>query len=573
VIEEISIRDLGVIGEARLPLGPGFTALTGETGAGKTMVVTALALLLGDRADSGAIRAGSEQAVVEGHWQVDDPGSVADRVRDAGGDLDPAGHGSDGQSRGSLILGRSVSSEGRSRAVVGGRAAPVGVLSEIGRDLVVVHGQSDQLRLKSSTAQREALDRFAGPEFGVLLGDFQDAFRRWHERASELELLVAERDRRAREAEDLRLAIEEIEAVAPQRGEEAELAERAERLSNLEDLRLAAAEAHEAISSELDVDGRDAVGLVDSARRSVGRVASHDPALTPILEGLDAASFTLSDLAGQLASYLGSLDADGARELELVQERRAELAALARKHGGSLDAAIDQLDSGSLRLVELDSDEDRIAELTTEVEAGRAQVDELAARLTAGRLAAAEALADAVSAELTALAMPDAKVVIEVTERELGTTGRDQVAFLLQPHAGAEPRPLGRGASGGELSRVMLAIEVVLAGSDPVPTFVFDEVDAGVGGASAIEIGRRLARLSKSAQVIVVTHLAQVAAYATNHLVVEKGSDGTITASNVRLVHAEDRTVEMARMLSGSPGSESALAHARELLDAAHAGG
>jgi DNA repair protein RecN (Recombination protein N) len=199
-------------------------------------------------------------------------------------------------------------------------------------------------------------------------------------------------------------------------------------------------------------------------------------------------------------------------------------------------------------------------------------VDELASRLTAGRVAAASALSAAVSTELNALAMPDARVTIEVTERELNSTGRDQVSFLLQPHAGAEPRPLGRGASGGELSRVMLAIEVVLAGSDPVPTFVFDEVDAGVGGASAIEIGRRLARLAASAQVIVVTHLAQVAAYATNHLVVEKGSDGTVTASNVRLVHAEDRTVEMARMLSGSPTSESALAHARELLDAAHAG-
>ncbi len=567
MIEEISIRDLGVIGEARLPLGPGFTALTGETGAGKTMVITALALLLGDRADTGAIRAGSGQAVVEGHWEVDDPGPVADRVRDAGGDLDAAGDG-----RGSLILGRSVSSEGRSRGVVGGRAAPIGVLNEIGRQLVVVHGQSEQLRLRSATAQREALDRFAGPEFGVLLGDYQDAFRRWQDRAAELDVLVAERDRRAREAEDLRLAIEEIEAVAPQRGEDVELGERAERLSNLEDLRIAAAEAHEAISSELDTDGRDAVGLVDAARRAVGHVASHDPALTPILEGLDAASFTLSDLATQLASYLGSLDADSSRELETVQERRSELAALARKHGGSLDAAIDQLDTGSARLMELDHDEDRITELTAEVEAGRAQVDELASGLTAGRVAAASALSAAVSTELNALAMPDARVTIEVTERELSSTGRDQVSFLLQPHAGSEPRPLGRGASGGELSRVMLAIEVVLAGSDPVPTFVFDEVDAGVGGASAIEIGRRLARLAASAQVIVVTHLAQVAAYATNHLVVEKGSDGTVTASNVRLVHAEDRTIEMARMLSGSPTSESALAHARELLDAAHAG-
>jgi DNA repair protein RecN (Recombination protein N) len=486
VIEEISIRDLGVIGEARLPLGPGFTALTGETGAGKTMVVTALGLLLGERADSGAIRAGAGQTVVEGHWEVPESGPVAERVRDAGGDLDA---GSDG--RASLVLGRSVSSEGRSRASVGGRAAPVGVLNEIGQQLVVVHGQSDQIRLRTATAQREALDRFAGPGFAVLLGDYQEVFRRWQTNQGELDVLVAERDRRAREADDLRQAMDEIEAAAPRRGEDVELAERAERLTNLEDLRLAAVEAQEAVSSQI-TDGADAVSLIESARRAVERVAGHDPALAPIAESLAGASFALAEISGQISSYLGSLDADSGRELETLQERRAELASLARRYGPTLDDVVDYLDSGSSRLVELDSD------------------------------------------------------------------------------AGAEPRPIGKGASGGELSRVMLAIEVVLAGSDPVPTFVFDEVDAGVGGASATEIGRRLARLAETAQVIVVTHLAQVAAFSNNHLVVEKGSDGSVTASSVRLVHAEDRAEEMARLLSGSPDSESAIAHARELLEAAH---
>jgi DNA repair protein RecN (Recombination protein N) len=569
VIEEISIRDLGVIGEARLPLGPGFTALTGETGAGKTMVVTALGLLLGERGDSGAVRSGSPQAVVEGHWQIAADGVVADRVRDAGGDVDAAGDG-----RAHLILGRSVGSDGRSRATVGGRAAPVGVLSELSPHLVVVHGQSDQIRLKSAVAQRDALDRFAGPPLSTVLGDYQEAFHRWQSDRAELDLLVAERDRRVREADDLRIAMAEIEAAAPQRGEDVALGEQAERLSNLEDLRIAATEAREAVSAQLGDGplggGGDATALVDAARRSLDRVADHDSALAPIVAQLSATSFALAEISGELSRYLGGLDADGARELESIQERRATLNALIRRYGPSLDDVIDYLESGSTRLLELDNDADRIEQLGAEVEAGLARVHELAARLTELRQDAAARLQAAVTAELQALAMPDARLRIDVEERDLTLTGHDQVTILLQPHPGAEPRPLGKGASGGELSRVMLAIEVVLAGSDPVPTFVFDEVDAGVGGASASEIGRRLARLAQTAQVIVVTHLAQVAAYSTNHLVVEKGTDGAVTTSNVRLVHADDRAFEMARLLSGSPDSEHALAHAKELLEQAH---
>ena len=564
MIEEISIRDLGVIGEARLPLGPGFTALTGETGAGKTMVVTALGLLLGDRSDSGAVRSGSPQAVVEGHWQVAADGPVAERVRDAGGDVDA---GPDG--RADLVLGRSVGSDGRSRATVGGRSAPVGVLTELAPHLVVVHGQSEQIRLKSPVAQRDALDRFAGAPFTAVLGDYQDAFQRWQTDRAELDLLIAERDRRVREADELRLAMAEIEAAAPQRGEDTALAEQAERLTNLEDLRIAATEAREAVSTQLG-DGADASQLVDAARRSLDRVVGHDPALAPIAEQLAAASFALAEISGSLSSYLGGLDADGARELEGIQERRATLNSLTRRFGPGLDDVVDYLESGSTRLLELDNDADRIEQLGSEVEAGLARVHDLAARLTELRRDAATRLEGEVSSELQALAMPDARLTIEVAERELTLTGQDLVTILLQPHPGAEPRPLGKGASGGELSRVMLAIEVVLAGSDPVPTFVFDEVDAGVGGASATEIGRRLARLAETAQVIVVTHLAQVAAFSSNHLVVEKGTDGSVTTSNVRLVHADDRALEMARLLSGSPDSEHALAHARELLEQAH---
>lgn len=564
MIEEISIRDLGVIGEARLPLGPGFTALTGETGAGKTMVVTALGLLLGARSDSGTVRSGSSMAVVEGHWDVDAAGPVAERVRDAGGEVDATSGG-----RAHLILGRSVGSDGRSRATVGGRSAPVGVLDELGHHLVVVHGQSEQLRLKSSTAQREALDRFAGAPLAALLGDYQDAYQRWQTDRGELDVLTAERDRRTREAEELRLAMAEIEEAAPQRGEDLALAEQAERLTNLEDLRIAATEAREAVSAQMG-DGGDAASLLDAARRSLDRVVAHDATLVPIAEQLTNASFALNEISGLLSSYLGGLDADGGRELEGIHERRAVLTALIRRYGPGLDGVVDYLEAGSTRLLELDSDADRIEQLSLEVEAGLARVHELAAALSDLRGTAARRLESEVSAELRALAMPDARLTIDIESRDLGLTGRDQVSLLLQPHPGAEPRPIAKGASGGELSRVMLAIEVVLAGSDPVPTFVFDEVDAGVGGASATEIGRRLAKLAETAQVIVVTHLAQVAAFSTNHLVVEKGTDGSVTTSNVRLVHADERALEMARLLSGSPDSEHALAHARELLEQAH---
>ncbi|MBX9717359.1 MAG: DNA repair protein RecN [Microbacteriaceae bacterium] len=560
MIEEISIRHLGVIGEARLPLGPGFTALTGETGAGKTMVVTALGLLLGDRADTGAIRSGSGQALVEGHWHVDEHGPVAERVRDAGGDLDG----------GALILSRSISQEGRSRAVVGGRSTPVGVLNEIGQQLVVVHGQSDQIRLKSATAQREALDRFAGPELSSVLGDYQEVFRRWNDAQAELDVLVAERDRRAREADDLRLAMTEIEAAAPRRGEDVELAERADRLTNIEDLRLAAAQAHDLISSESLDEARDALSLLDSARRTIDRVSGHDPELVPIAEAIANAGFVVGELATQLSSYLASLDSDGGRELETVQERRAELAVLMRKYGPSLDEVIDYLDSGSGRLMELDHDTDRIESLRAEVDADRARVIMLADRLSDLRRVSGIRLSERVTGELAALAMGSARITVEVTQREEYTaSGRDVVAILLQPHPGAEPRPLGRGASGGELSRVMLALEVVIAATDPVPTFIFDEVDAGVGGASAIEIGRRLARLAQTAQVIVVTHLAQVAAFATNHLRVVKDSDGHVTASSVQQLQGDERIAEMARLLSGLPDSESGLTHARELIETA----
>ncbi len=561
MIEELGIRDLGVIAEATLPLGAGFTAVTGETGAGKTMVVTALGLLLGARADAGTVRSGAKQAWVEGRWLVPDDGAIAERVADTGGEIES----------GELLLGRSVSAEGRSRAVIGGRSAPVGVLGDLGDELVVVHGQADQQRLRSAVAQREALDRFAGPRLQRALEEYQAAFTEWRTDAAELVRLRDAHDARAREAAELRADLDAIEEADPQAGEDVELQERADRLGNLEELRLAAAQARGLVSADEVVDDTpDAVALVEAARRHLERVVAHDAALAPITETLTNAGFLLADAAADLAGYLAGLDADGARELEIVQERRALLAALIRRHGGTLDEVLAFRSTGGLRLVELDGDDERIVELDASVAALAADVDRLASRLTELRTEAAGRLAEAVTIELSALAMPDAALTVTVDPTlEPAAHGRDQVAILLRPHPGTEPRSVSRGASGGELSRVMLAIEVVIAGSDPVPTFVFDEVDAGVGGAAAIEIGRRLARLAERSQVIVVTHLAQVAAFATNHLSVVKGTDGQVTASSVRQLAGVEREAEMARLLSGLTDSASGLAHARELLEIA----
>ena len=552
------LRDLGVIAEATLPMGPGFTAITGETGAGKTMVVTGLGLLLGQRADFSAVRAGATQASVDGIWIVPEVGAVSARVREAGGEVEPLGDG-----RAELFVGRTISSEGRSRATVGGRSAPAGVLADLADELVVVHGQSDQLRLRSAAAQRGALDRFGGAPVQSALEAYRTSYERWRAIDTELSALIADRDVRADEAAQLRTALGEIEQAAPVRGEDAELNVRAERLANAEDLRIAAATAHEALSGE--GDGPDAGTLIAGARRALERGSERDPALAELSEQTADLAYRIADLAGSLAVYLADLDESGPHELAAVEDRRAVLGTLIRAHG-SLDAAIDLLESGSARLSELDDDGERIERLTAEREDAASALDDAAAVLTAARTAAAAELGEAVTAEIRALAMPDARLTVAVTPGNATTSGRDDIALLLAPHPGADPRPIARSASGGELSRVMLAIEVVLAGVDPVPTFVFDEVDAGIGGAAAIEVGRRLARLAEASQVIAVTHLAQVAAFATNHLSVVKASDGAVTASDVRRLEGAEREAEMARLLSGMPDSDAALSHARELL-------
>ena len=556
MIEQLRIRDLGVIVDTTLNFGPGFTAITGETGAGKTMVVSALGLLMGERSDAGAVRSGADAARVGGLVRTSDP-TVIELVEDAGGEVED----------GDLTLSRTVSSEGRSRASVGGSAAPVGSLAKLADRLFAVHGQSEQLRLRSSTAQREMLDRFGGAKLLALLNEYQGAHHRRRELDAALAELTETRDERLREAARLREELEQIEAADPQSGEEHELKSRIDRLSNIEELRGATSAALRALSNESDDPySSDASALLDEALREIEKVVSADPQLETIAESLRALSFQVSDVGRELAGYASNLDQDGPGELAAANERLAQLNALMRKYGVDTDEVIGYGASAAQRLGELDGDDDRIDELGQQLAEVREAEVTLAAQLTQLRSSAAVQLGELVSTELHQLALPDANFVVEVTAAELGNYGADEVKLLLQPHPGAAPRALAKGASGGELSRVMLALEVVVAASDPVPTFVFDEVDAGVGGAAAIEIGRRLARLARTSQVIVVTHLAQVAAFANNHLQVVKDSAGGFTQSSCTQLEGADRLAEMARLLSGLPDSENALAHAGELL-------
>jgi DNA repair protein RecN (Recombination protein N) len=562
VISDITITNLGVISEARLPLGPGLTVVTGETGAGKTMVVTALGLLLGDRADSARVRQGSAATWVEGRFTITAGSPVRERVADIGAALDDD----------ELIIAREVLQEGRSRAVIGGRNAPVATLSDIAEHLVVIHGQSDQIRLKSESAQREALDRFAGAPLLELSGRYTEAYEKYRELEKQLYVLQTESHARAAEAASLREALTDIEAVKPEPGEDARLAETIARLTNTEDLRAAALHAKNALASDsLAIEVRDAEGLIDEALKALERVVGVDATLEPIRQTLAEASYQVAEVSTSLAGYLAGLEGDGGLSLEASHERLASINQLLRRYGPTLDDVLELERTGSERLLELDRDGDTVEVLSAQADAALALAHQLADELSSLRKSAAETLGGAVTAELSALAMATASFHVRVTPTDtLGVHGRDQVALLLAAHPGAEPLPLGKGASGGELSRVMLALEVVIAGSDPVPTFVFDEVDAGVGGASALEIGRRLDVLAQTSQVIVVTHLAQVAAFANNHLRVVKDTDGQVTTSSVQVLEGEERVTELARMLGGMADSQTALSHARELIEKTH---
>jgi DNA repair protein RecN (Recombination protein N) len=576
MLEEIRIGSLGVIESSTLELGPGLTVITGETGAGKTMIVTALGLLLGGRADSGAVRTGARTARVEGVVRVDGLALFAGAVEDAGGEVEDE----------RVVLARNVSVEGRSRAFVGGASVPISVLAEVAEPLVAVHGQSDQHRLLRARAQREALDRFGGEPMATLLTTYADLYARLAATERELDEVVTTARDRAREADLLRFGLGEIEAVSPEPGEDVALAAEESRLGFADTLRTAAEQAREALSSEQDQP--DALATTAAARSQLDGVREHDPEAGELADRLTEITYLLSDVAADVASYASGVETDPAR-LAAVSERRAALTALTRKYGDTIDEVLAWSQASATRLLDLDHTDERIEELRVAQRTLRVELAEAAAALSEARQEAATRLGKEVTEELTLLAMPHARLEIEVRQSEqpapedeasgplrvgdrwlrFGSSGVDEVELLLAANTGSEPRPLNKGASGGELSRVMLALEVALAGTSPVPTFVFDEVDAGVGGTAAVEVGRRLARLARDAQVLVVTHLPQVAAYADRHVVVAKSHDGTVTSSGLTVLGADERERELSRMLAGLTDSDTALAHARELLEVA----
>ena len=564
MLEELRISGLGVIDDAVLELAPGLTVVTGETGAGKTMVVTGVGLLFGGRSDSGLVRSGSARAAVDGRIRIPADGPIAARVDELGGDVDG----------GTLLLSRVVGADGRSRAQVGGRSVPVATLAELADEIIAVHGQTDQLRLRSPAKQRESIDRFGGASLATVLDEYRAVYHRYLDVETTLTELTERARDRAREAEVLRFGLSEIEAADPQPGEDATLAREVARLAHADLLKGAACLAHASLVGDPSVDGApDAVGLVAVARAALDRVAEHDGALDALAQRLSEAGYLLSDVAAELASYSDDVDADPLR-LATAQERQSVLAGLARKYSvagcDGADGALAWAQEAAARLSALDGDDSRVSDLAAEVTRLHEQLVGLARGLTAERRAAGERFGTAVTAELRALAMPHATVTVDIrTGEDYGPHGADDVELLLTPHAGAPARPLAKGASGGELSRVMLAVEVVFAGAGPVPTFVFDEVDAGVGGRAAVEVGRRLARLARTAQVVVVTHLPQVAAFADRHLVVVKSDDGTVTSSGVVCLDATTRVAELSRMLAGLDGSALAQGHAAELLHAA----
>ncbi|GAA6526626.1 DNA repair protein RecN [Intrasporangium sp. DVR] len=612
MFSQMRIRGVGVIHDAVLDLSPGLNVLTGETGAGKTMVVSGLGLLLGERADSGLVRSGADQAFVEGVVQLPTGHPALVRAAEAGADHDD----------GELVIARSLSAAGRSRAHVGGRTAPVGVLAELGRHLVAVHGQADQWRLKQGDAHREVLDDFGGAALGALrdrVGRLHDA---WRAARAEHDRLVAESRERAREMDSLTAALEEIEAVDPQPGEDIALRAEDERLAHADSLRLAAGRALADLSgdeyaAEPAPNVRDLVG---SARSALSHGAEHDGRLGELDTRLEEVATLVTDVAAELTAYLDDVDLDPDR-LGFVQERRATLAGLTRKYGETVDEVLAWSQQAAARVDVLVSADDRVELLRSRVDQLTSELATAAADLSAARTAAATEFAERVSAELAHLSMGQAVVDVRVEQRlaedgialpsgervRVSSHGADEVEILLAANRGAVPRSVAKAASGGELSRVMLALEVVGAGSaagpeagnasmgepgnDRVPrgraapasaaaapptvprragippTFVFDEVDAGVGGRAALDVGARLAALADQAQVIVVTHLAQVAAFADRHLVVHKSDDGAVTSSSVTVVDGDERLRELSRMMGGDPNSEAGLAHARDLLE------
>ncbi len=554
MLDELHIRGLGVIDEVTVPLAPGLTVVTGETGAGKTMVVAALELLRGARADGDQIRAGSSRALIEARL---DPAP-------------PAAHEWLEDDDDALVVSRELAAgaEGsvRSRARLGGRLAPVSALAETVGERVDVHAQSDQVRLADEARQRALLDQVGGAEVAQRREAYAQAYEAWRAADAELHALRTDARERARELDRLRFELDEIDAVAPEAGEEEALDAELARLEHAAALTEAGQRAAEAISGE--GAARDALGGALGALREVGGIDAELDALAERAEGLAAEA---QDLAMALRRHAEAVELDPER-LERLRERKAALAGLCRKYGPDAAAVAAYAEQVRERVERLEGGEERAEQLAAEVEQARAARDEAAEALSAARGRAGERLASEVERHLADLAMDGARFHVELTPVDPGPTGADRVAFVLAANPGEPALPLAKAASGGERSRVALAVRLALADADDTPVLVFDEVDAGIGGAVATEVGRKLARLAQGRQVLCVTHLAQLAAFADVHLVVRKATtDDQRTRAEVEALDEPDRVTELSRMLSGAVDSELAAGHAAELLAAARA--
>jgi len=584
VLSEIRIESLGAISSATAEFDRGLTVLTGETGTGKTMVVTGLHLLGGARADSARVRSGADRAVVEGRFTTDELGEdVTARINEI---LEASGAERDED--GSVIAARSVNRDGPSRAYLGGRSVPAKSLSSFTAELLALHGQNDQLRLMRPEQQRAALDRYAGVD--KQLKRYRTVRDEWLTARQDLINRTQRARELAQEADRLKFSLNEIDAIAPEPGEDDALVADIRRLTELDALREAAYTARAALTGPDDPGPDDLSASQSVAQAKTALQATGDTALTALAQQLDEALAVITSVSGELGSFLSGLPTD-ASALEAKLARQAELRTLTRKYAADINGVLEWARQARDRLAQLDVSEEALTELQRRVESLQAEVIAAAEELTKARTRAAKGLSKAVTAELSGLAMADAAFTVSVGPLpakpddsapltlpsgqvvHAGRDGVDNVEFGFAAHRGTDVLPLSKSASGGELSRVMLALEVVLAASAEGTTMVFDEVDAGVGGRAAVQIGRRLAKLARTHQVIVVTHLPQVAAYADVHLVVDSGGrDGRKhAASRVRRLDDEERVAELARMLAGLGETDSGRAHARELLEAARA--
>lgn len=556
-LEEITIRSIGVIDQSSLEISKGLTVLTGETGAGKTMILTALNLILGGKADSALVRKGSERLVASGRFSIPQTSEhLFEEVLVEDGEL---------------IVTRTVAADGKSKATTNGVSATASTLSAVGENLVEVHGQAANQNITKSSRQRELVDRFGK----INLSDYQIALQSYHEvkeRIAALKKSIAQKDK---ELADLREFAQAFKKLSPTTDEYGEIDGEIARLSSVEEFRLATSQATAAIEDE-EAGSLTSVGV---ARRALENSRSKDPQLEAIYQQLSEGFFLLDDAQSALNSYQSKLEADPAR-LDFLHARKAEINTLIKKFGGSgtheeelTDLSIRYRNSSDA-IADLEGGDQRLLELEKQLTAHKKVLLSAAKSLSENRINAAAQLSQLVTAEIQQLSMPHASFVAKVEtadyaapkESEFTSQGCDEIAMFIQGHKDAPLVALAKGASGGEMSRVMLALEVVIATTHPIGTYVFDEVDAGVGGKAAIEVGKRLHQLAQHAQVIVVTHLPQVAAWADSHFVVTKNNDGTVSQSDVRMVTGEDRIEEIARMLAGLENSSSAREHATELL-------